>query len=152
MSEFIRTIESKELRVEAKMLGLMMDRCPTKMGIAMMLPEARVKKLAQNGGTLPGYSSGTHLPFHSWKCCLIGALLSDYGQVCMGGLWSCLHRSFFARSSGVRALFPVVPTHNSGSFTGNARKIIMKPFYDAHYAHRYRGLYWCYCTGLLRAH
>lgn len=47
MNEFIRTIEKKELRKEAKKHGLMMDRCPTNMSIATMLPEANPKKLAK---------------------------------------------------------------------------------------------------------
>ena len=47
MNQFIRTIVIKEIRKEAKKHGLMMDRCPTKMNIATMLPEARPKKLAK---------------------------------------------------------------------------------------------------------
>ena len=47
MNEFIRTIEIKELRKEAKKHGLMMNRSPTKMSITTMLPEGRPKKLGK---------------------------------------------------------------------------------------------------------
>ena len=46
LAELVRSITTKDLRAEIKKRGLKAGRCPTKMDLARLLPEDRIRELA----------------------------------------------------------------------------------------------------------